>query len=147
APPEPHVIGPFGFGALKLGMTKKQAEATGLTRDVDPSVKASCGMDGKDGLLRYVRRMDNDSLSGWLVFSGTTGRLVAMYSYPGITTPEGIGLGSSYEDLHRAYPSWHIYSDDHTYGRGGVHVPGNPKAHYRIVVSKHKVIQLSLDGN
>jgi hypothetical protein len=37
-----------------------------------------------------------------LVFSGTTGKLVALYAYPGITTPEGIGLGSSYADVHAA---------------------------------------------
>jgi hypothetical protein len=128
-------------------MTKRQAEATGLTRGVDPSIKASCGMDAKDGLLRYVDSYDNDAHTGWLVFSGTTGHLVAIYAYPGVKTPEGIGLGSSYADLHRAYPSWQSYSGDHTNGRGGAPVPGNPKAHYRIVVSEHKVIELSLDGD
>jgi len=104
-------------------------------------------MDSTDGLLRYVKSADNDSLTGWLAFAPDTGHLVAIYAYPGVRTPEGLGLGSSYADLHRIYPSWQGLSGDHTNGRGGVPVPANAKAHYRIDVAKHKVIQLSLDSS
>jgi hypothetical protein len=34
-----------------------------------------------------------------------------------------------------------------TNGRGGVDVPGNEEAHYRIVVRDHTVTQLSLDSD
>jgi hypothetical protein len=59
----------------------------------------------------------------------------------------GIGLDSSYAQLHAAYPTWQsIVGPERTAGRGGVAVPGNPHAHYRIVANK-KVLQLSLDSD
>jgi hypothetical protein len=130
-------------------MTKKQAEATGLTRGVDPNGESFCGMDYKDGLLRYVASAKNDSHTGALVFSSSTGRLVSIYAYPGVRTPEGLEVGSSYAELHRIYPSWQgVGSQDPTRsGRGGVPVPGNPKAFYRIALGNHKVLQLSIDAN
>jgi hypothetical protein len=130
-------------------MTKKQAEATGLTRGVDPSGQSYCGMDYKDGLLRYVSSAKNDSHTGALVFSSLTGRLVAIYAYPGVRTPEGIEVGSSYAELHRIYPSWQGVGgrEPTVNGRGAVAVPGNPKAHYRIEIGRGKVLQLSVESN
>jgi hypothetical protein len=39
------------------------------------------------------------------------------------------------------------FPDKPTDGRGPATVPGNPNAHYRIVVSNAKIVQLSLDSN
>ena len=83
------------------------------------------------------------------MFNSTTGKLVAIYAFPGMSTPEGIHIGSSYTDLHRAYPAWEPLgvSPPQTDGRGLAPAPGNSKAHYRISVRDHQEIQLSLDAN
>lgn len=86
-------------------------------------------------------------VSGMLVFSQNTGRLVAIYAYPGVKTPQGIGVGSTYDEVHAAYPAWKPIGPDPTSGRGGVVVPGNPDASYRIVVLDDRVTQLSLDSH
>jgi len=139
-------LGSDGLGDLKLGMTKAQAIATGLTTNIVGS-DGGCG-SADDGYLKAAATDPHGTpdLAGWLVFSHTSNRLVAIYAYPGVKTPAGIGLGSDYDDLHQAYPSWQPIGADQVNGRGGVTIPANPNAHYRIVVAQHKVVQLSLDG-
>jgi hypothetical protein len=74
---------------------------------------------------------------------------MAMYAFPGIMTPQGIQIGSTYDEVMAAYPDYthQLFPDTPTDGRGRAKVPGNPNAHYRIVISDMKVIQLSLDAN
>jgi hypothetical protein len=138
-------LGPTGFGALQLGMTKAEARATGLTTEVNLAGTGACGGPG-DGYLRGSPSPDGQTLDGRLFFSANTGKLVAIYAFPGVRTPEGIALGSSYDDVHAAYPAWSPIGEDQRNGRGGVKVPGNAGAAYRIVVQNLDVIQLSLDG-
>jgi hypothetical protein len=142
----PPNLGPEGYGALKLGMTKAQARATGLVTGLGAGDAGECGGPG-DGRLHGGDPADRDSLPGWLAFSSRSNRLVAIYAIPGVRTPEGIGLGSTYDELHAAYPAWEAIGPDPTNGRRGVDVRGNPDAHYRIVVRDHKVRQLSLDSD
>jgi hypothetical protein len=146
APPaEPPHLGPTGYGAVRLGMTRAQAAATGLTAGTSKDLHGACGGPG-DGRLRGAADPDGPSLEGRLFFSAMTGRLVAIYSVRGATTPEGVGLGSSYDKLHKAYPSWRGFGDEKN-GRGGAPVKGNSNAHYRIVVQNSRVLQLSLDSS
>jgi hypothetical protein len=144
-PAEPPHLGPTGFGAVRLGMTKAEARATGLTVGTTDDPRGTCGGPG-DGHLRAAADPEGPSLEGRLFFSATTGRLVAIYSVRGVTTPEGIGLGSSYDQLHKAYPRWQGIGNA-TSGRGGAAVRGNSGAHYRIVVQDSRVLQLSLDSS
>ncbi len=150
-PPAPAVptLGPAGFGALHLGMTKVEAVGTGLTTGTTTAGKGACGGTG-DGYLRGTPNPGGaDDLAGRLFFSAQTGRLVAMYAFAGVKTPQGLELGSTHGELIAAYSDWDPLPvpGSATDGRGGAAVPGNPDAHYRIVVSKNKVIQLSLDSN
>jgi hypothetical protein len=144
APPALPRLGPNGFGALKLGMTKSQARATGLTVNVQGNT-GECGGDG-DGELRGTPTRSHQYIWGSLFFSHNTGRLIAIYGFPGVRTPEAVGLGSSYAKVHTAYPTWHGLGNEQE-GRGGVATPGGTVGHYRIVVLEHKVIEISLDSN
>jgi hypothetical protein len=142
-PPAPPQLGPTGYGSLQLGLAKSAAANLAIQASADPS--GQCGGSG-DGYLPGSPLPDGQSLDGRLFFSGSTNKLVAIYAYMGVLTPQGITVGSTYAQLHAAYPAWHGLFEP-TSGRGGVAVPGNPNAHYRIVVSNQKVVQLSLDAN
>jgi hypothetical protein len=131
-------------------MTKPEALATGLASDVS-GTKGSCGTQTgtkADGRLAGAPA-PGDEAFGLLFFSATTNKLVAIYAYSGVTTPEGIGLGSTVDELKAAYPSWGTGPDDEgdgpDEGRGYVELPGG-KATYRIVVNDGKVAELSLDS-
>jgi hypothetical protein len=139
------VLGPNGYGTLKIGMTKAQARATGLVTGVGSSNAGKCGGPG-DGFLTGAPSTADTSVTGRLFFSARTDKLVAIYAIPGVKTPEGIALGSSYEQLHAAYPSWSAIGEDPTDGRRSVDIPGYPHNAYRIVVRDHKVTELSLDA-
>lgn len=146
--PLPLLLGPFGYGALALGMTKDAAIATGLTTDIDTGTPGGCGAAG-DGQLAGAPPLDYSDLQGWLVFQSGSGGLVAIYAFDGVETPEGIKIGSTRAEVVAAYPTFETFSgvDGEEDGRGGVAVPGNPDAHYRIVIVDGKVFQLSLDAN
>ena len=138
-------LGPNGFGALTMGMTKAEAVATGLTEGTSAG-DGTCGLSDGHLLGTAAAPVAPTDVAGWLVFSGTTDRLVAMYAYPGLTTPEGIGLGSSYADVHAAYPDWTPIAPEGTEGRGHARVPGGAaQGSYRIVIIDDRVIELSLD--
>jgi hypothetical protein len=142
------VLGPSGYGALKLGMTRAEAVATGLTTGTEASGKGTCGGQG-DGLLKGAPAPAGPANTAGQLFFSEAWNLVAIYAFPGVKTPEGIGLGSTYEQMRAAYPDWNPVpaADSATDGRGGVKVPGNGDAHYRIVVNGAKVVELSLDAN
>lgn len=132
------ILGPTGYGALQLGMTPAQAAATKL-------ITAPAGRT--DGCWRYAHlngspATGQSDIDGRLFFSATLG-LAAIYAYPGVKTPEGITVGSTIDEVLRAYPSWKTVHGD-SEGRGYVRVPGNDKAAYRIEVGGGKVTQLSL---
>ena len=135
------VLGPTGFGALKLGMNSKKATATGLIVAWKGTAGATCSL--RSHLTGgHGAGAGND---GTVLESGNLG-VEVIDAYPGISTPEGIHLGSSQADLYRAYPSWKNASEPQPFadGRGLVPVPGNSAAYYRIVKYKGKVVQLTL---
>ncbi len=138
-------LGPMGYGSLELGMTKTQAAETGLAEGIDVGSDGACGGPG-DGRLEGVPSVDSDSVAGMLFFSNNTGKLIAIYAGEGIATPEGITIGSSRGDLLEAYPEWEPIVPDPDFERGYAKVPGNPDAHYRIVVEAGMVTEISLDS-
>lgn len=143
--PDPIDLGPMGYGDLELGMTKAQATETGLTVGIDVDTDGACG-GPEDGRLEGVPTVDGYSVAGMLFFSTNTGQLIAIYAGEGIATPEGITLGSSRGDLLETYPEWEPIVPDPDFERGYAKVPGNPDAHYRIVVEGGMVTELSLDS-
>jgi hypothetical protein len=88
-------FGPDGYGALRLGMSRADAAATGGATFSGPPHGGCTGF----------------SLRGFPVRKGLTdgylssvNGLEVIFARPGMRTPEGIGLGSSSEDVAAAYP-------------------------------------------
>ncbi|MGC3994475.1 MAG: hypothetical protein QM779_10275 [Propionicimonas sp.] len=137
----PTVLGPKGYGALKLRMTKAKARATGLATGI-MGTKGSCGAS-KDGRLVGAEPKDTYDLAGKLFFSENTGKLVIIGAMPGLATPEGIQLGSSTADVKAAYPKWNGDKKDMN-GVGYVLAPGSSTSYYRIAVLDGGVTELTL---
>lgn len=139
-PSETLTLGPKGVGTLTLGATRDAAHATRLVHGLSGS-KGLCGADG-DGWIGSKAPAEDDE-TGRLFFSANTGKLVAIYAYRGLATPEGIKLGSTLGQVKTAYSHWEYYAEE---GRGYATVPGNSKANYRIAIVDDKVFELSLDS-
>ena len=120
APAAP-VLGPDGFGALKLGMDRGQAEATGL---VEPFVN-----EPNSETCTWRSRLSGEPEGEATVFWSETLGVVTIDVSEGVQTPEGIGIGSPVTAVDQAYPGW-AHSDPLL--RGAVRVPGNDEAVYRI---------------
>ena len=127
------VLGPDGYGALKLGMTPAQAQATHLVG----SASAAPGQTCPTGRLLAAPSGGPPSL----FFSPLLG-LVAIYAYPGITTPAGITVGSTVAQLQQAYPTWRGLQGIE--GVGYVLAPGSATSEYRIAVSSGHVIEVAI---
>jgi len=117
-------------------MTPDQAQTTGLI--TDPAGAAT-------GCSRYayLKGAASNGTEGRLYFSKKLG-LAAIYGYSGTLTPEGVGVGSSYGQVHSAYPAWKPASGADREGRGLIEVPGNPAAVYLIEVYGGRVVQLAV---
>jgi hypothetical protein len=127
------VLGSNGFGALKLGMTAAQAQATHLvgTASLEPGQSCPTG--------RLLAAPSGGAPS--LFYSPSLG-LVAIYAYPGITTPAGVKIGSTLAQLQQAYATWRGLQGNE--GVGYVAAPGSRTSEYRIAVSNGHVIELAI---
>ncbi|WP_157248722.1 hypothetical protein [Nonomuraea typhae] len=117
-------LGPYGYGAVKLGMSAKQAKATGKVVH-------------KSGL-------GTDACSIWDLKSHPTGKdsagfflskrlgVAVIFAGKGMKTPEGIGLGATMKQIKKAYPK----VNTRTEGNPSVKVPGNSKAYYMFGVNR-----------
>jgi len=128
-------LGPYGYGALKLGMTVKQAKATGTIVLSQPGDKVACS---SWNLKKFPIRENSVD-----VYISPKVGVAAIFSRKGMRTPEGIKIGSTFRDLKTAYP--HIKKDYH--GFYDTKVPGNKKAYYTFAVTKGKVTQFGLALN
>lgn len=137
------VLGPKGLGELRLGMNKDAARETGLVSHVMGS-QGTCAGDNNDGWLKAAGKPGPEDSVGMLAFSTSSDRLVAIYAYGGIATPEGIALGSSKKEVRRAYPGW-MPAEGASQGLGLVPVPGNSEASYGIWVEHGVVVELDLE--
>lgn len=135
-------LGPFGYGALKLGATKAEAKASGLAEGIT-GTEGECG-GASDGRLLGAQPPSEEAINGQLFFSVNTGKLIAIYATGDVATPEGIKLGSTVAQLKAAFGEWGAEEGEE--GRGGAPVAGNEKAYYRIVVDGGEVVELSLDS-
>jgi hypothetical protein len=133
------VLGPDGFGPIKLGMKLDEVEATGLVTPAtgtapdagcDARVKITAGAGGTDGV------------DGLLYFSPNIG-LASITMYGDVKTPEGIGLGSTVVEVEQAYPTFKVEEES-----AAGWVPASATATYRIGVTKDgKVASILLQSN
>lgn len=89
------VLGPDGYGSLRLGMSFTDAAATGeLAVDAGtPPPAEGCGS---------YQLTEGDSAVREVVVSAEQG--IVTFSASAATTPEGIGAGSRLEQVRQAYP-------------------------------------------
>jgi hypothetical protein len=123
-------LGPYGYGAVKLGMSAKQAQKTG-------KIVKKLGGEGCTGWDLKAHRTPKDRVG--LFISKKLG-VAAIFAFKGVRTPEGVGIGSTMKQLKRAYP--HIETP-----AGGfpvAKVPGNRKAAYYFLLSHGKVYEMAL---
>jgi hypothetical protein len=130
-PPGPGhlVVGPTGYGGIRLGMTLQEAQATGLLGDPI--------YDAEGGCLGYSLRVDTPHGSAYI-----SDTVQAIYT-TGTQTPEGIGQGATFEQLKAVYPELGgqtVAPDGHIL----VAAPGNPNGQYRFWFNAGLVTAVSL---
>lgn len=136
-------LGPDGYGDLTLGMSKNEARATGLATQISQDATGGCG-DDTDGWLKAAPTPTQQSMAGRLFFSTNSDKLVAIYAYGDIATPEGLHLGSTAADVRTDYPTW--TGNEKVDGVGTIPVPGSDSAEYRVDIEDGAVVTLSLDA-
>lgn len=133
----PLVLGPTGIGALTLGLTRQQAEATGLVKPFTHADDTNCAWT-----TTFVAAPPTDTTAGTVLASDTFG-VAAIFAYGTIGTPEHVKLGSTNADLSNAYPGAVLKgSTDH--GNVLAKVPGNGSASYRFELQHGTVTEVAL---
>jgi len=127
----------MGIGSLRLGMTRQEAEATGMVPPFQADGQGNCALTS-----HLIVTVSADSLAGTVLVSPRLG-IAAIFAYGNVGTPEQIRLGSSAADATRAYPGARLVgSADHGYLHAGV--PGNADASYRVEFQAGKVTEIVL---
>ncbi|MBB4675079.1 hypothetical protein [Crossiella cryophila] len=129
-------IGPTGYGALRLGMTKEQAEATGL---IKPNAKA----ESDSGCLGYDYAGKAKPAGFYTVVISKTKGVVRIHGRGDERTPEGIGVGAPVSDFDK------VYTDSGTthgaVGERVVAAPGNAAANYWFIMRNNAVSEIRLE--
>lgn len=117
--------GRLGYGSLKLGMTLEEARAAGLTKLTWEDADAGCAADDriavsqKHGIERIMLPAE-------------------------AKTSKGIGVGSTFGDVRKAYPAASEY-------RSGWSVTIDTNAHYAFLgepgSDANKVVKIKIDAN
>jgi hypothetical protein len=123
------VLGPFGLGALKLGMTAEQARASGMVVTDKETVKPGV-VCGETFRVRGVAYPD-----GGVMYATHLG-VAGIPAYGSVATPEKIKIGSTVAAVRKAYPDWR--------DGGFADAPGNSTAAYRIEIRDQKVTDIEL---
>jgi hypothetical protein len=98
ASPSSQVLGPDGYGDLRMGMTAAEVAATGLATVHDEST--NCQTMTIAGWGDTVHPNFSGQMHGYV--SQTHG-LAVILAQPGMRTPEGIGVGSTVSEIRAAY--------------------------------------------
>jgi hypothetical protein len=137
------VLSDEGIGGLGLGMTKKEAIATGMIGKLD--VDAT---DASGGCLSYHGK---DGIDLVYFSAGKASKIVIIAVKPSIKTDKSIGVGDTFDALHAQYPK---AEDEAGVGRVYAAAPGaSVKAEYRFgmtsggtVFPKDKITEIALQA-
>ena len=116
---DPDVLRPDGWGALQLGMSREEVEATGAAGFGASGTCTTADLGSGQGLL------------------SESDELMSLQVPQGVTTPEGIGLGSSREEVLERY--WFAEKNGDV-----ILVRASPTADYVITFERGQVTQLML---
>jgi len=133
----PPVLGPTGIGALTLGLTRGQAEATGLVKPFQHTDDTNCSWT-----TTLVAAPATSTTAGTVLASDSFG-VAAIFAYGSVGTPEQIKLGSPNAELTKAYPSASLKGST-AHGNVSVKVPGNGAAWYRFELQNGVVTEVAL---
>jgi hypothetical protein len=133
----PLVLGPAGLGALTLGMTRQQAEATGLVNPFRHADATNCQWS-----TTFVGAPATTTTAGTVLASEASG-VAAIFAYGPVGTPERIKLGSTHADVSNAYPSASLKGSA-AHGNVVAEVPGNNAASYRFELQDGTVSEVAL---
>lgn len=126
----PARLGPDGYGALKLGMSRAEAKATGLITLKSLGGGPCTGFDLKS------HPAGHDLVGGYI--SSHYG-LVSISAVGNMRTPEGIGMWATRTQVEKAYPALRTGPNG-----SSAKVPGNAKASYMFLFDGQKVREMSL---
>lgn len=111
--PDQFVIAPGAVGPVKAGMSTAEALATGYFVANEPALAEGCPAPPLAWKAEYADAFDVYTLgNGEITSIGIRG--------DGVRTVEGIGTGSTYDDVRAAYPEEQLVEAG--YGQSGVRV-------------------------
>lgn len=133
-PPGTPVVGPTGYKKIDLGMTEKQALATGMLGSLPPNGRHHC--------VQYPFK--GGSVADGAVLISPDDGVVLITPPKGARTPEGIGIGSPLADVTQVYPELAAGGN----GSEEAKVPQHPHYWYKFSfdLDTTKVNGLSLNG-
>jgi hypothetical protein len=135
--PSDLVLGPDGFGKLKLGATDDEVKAVGLT------VTTLSAPGDKDCPKGEAVPLPSGGMVD--VSHSTKLGVSAIKMRDAMHTPEGIKIDSKLADVLKAYPKLKNELGDPKFnGENFTPVPGNPKAKYRIFIIGDEVSYVHL---
>ncbi|WP_051342117.1 hypothetical protein [Pseudonocardia spinosispora] len=114
------VFDAHGFGTLKLGMSREQAQSTGLVAAFPPAGQGCVSTSWKADPARKTTSVYLSDARG----------VAAIHPPAGARTPEGIRAGSSTADADKAYPG--VGKALREQGHAVAPAPGNPRSEYRL---------------
>ncbi|HEX4225994.1 MAG TPA: hypothetical protein VHZ97_26755 [Pseudonocardiaceae bacterium] len=139
----PTVLGPTGYGPITMGLSKSQLLDTKL---VDTTVSAVGGCADYTYVGPTLSRpsaaateQGNKSIHVYLSPRAPQG-VQEIIAPPGVTTPEGIGVGSSVSQLRAMYAKLPAQQGDLLL----VPVPDHPELSYRFTLDKDTVTTIGL---
>ncbi|AEV81159.1 hypothetical protein ACWT_0145 [Actinoplanes sp. SE50] len=134
APAKRLILGPDGLSALKIGMTAQDALATGMIVGYHASTACTTS---------HLKGHDD------AVVQHSPGKgIIAISAYGDIRTPEGIHLGSTLEEVMKAYGKRFKPSevDGTVQSRTGrAWATSTDLVNYRFFVKKDKVVELEVE--
>ncbi len=133
APTEPEVngelLGPDGFGALRLGMDVESAMATGMVGD-----------GAAPGTGCVARPLLVDGQASGEVYFGDKGLQIIAPGVP-VRMVDGVSVGWTTAEFVARYPDEQGAAEN---GTAYLAVPGNPDATYRVVFADDRISRIQL---